>query len=123
MKEEKMRILKLLNDKRITPEEAAQLLEALDKTLPASGAIPAPGKYLKIRVYEGNLNEPKVNINIPLAWVKGMGPFILPHLEKKFKAKGFDFNAQEIMARIATGQTQKIVDVKDGNDKVEISIE
>lgn len=123
MKEEKMKILKMLADKKITPEEASQLLEALDKAEATSGETSHKGKYLKIRVFEDNLNEPKVNINIPLGWVKGLSGVILPRIEEKLKAKGYSFNVKEVMDSIATGQTQKIIDIKDGNDKVEVYIE
>jgi len=123
MKEEKMKILKMLAEKKITPEEASQLLEALDKLETPSGETPHKGKHLKVRIYEGNQNESKVNVNIPLGWVKELGGFIMPKIEEELKAKGHSFNAKEIMDSIATGQTQKIVDIKDDDDKIEVSIE
>ncbi|MFH1228078.1 MAG: hypothetical protein V1701_09285 [Planctomycetota bacterium] len=123
MKEERMKILKMLGDKKITPEEASQLLEALDESEPLPGETPHKDKYLKVRVYENNMNEPKVNVDIPLGWGKGLSGFIMPQIEEKLKAKGYSFNIKELMDSIAKGQTQKIVDIKDGNDKIEVYIE
>ncbi len=119
MKEERMKVLKMLADKKITSDEAAQLLEALDKT---EAETTHPAKCLRVRISEGGQTD-VVNVNIPLGWVKGLSGFIIPKIEEKLKAKGYPFNSQEIMDSIATGQTQKIVDIKDGNDKVEVYIE
>jgi len=124
MNEERIKILKMLSDGKITAEEASQLLETMDEVKKSTAVqTERKGKLLKIRVYEDNLNEPKVNINIPLPWIKGLGSFILPKIEAKLKAKGHPVDMKEVMNNIASGRTQKIVDVKDGDDKVEIWVE
>lgn len=124
MKEERLKILKMLAEGKVTAEEAAQLLETLDEMKPAAGTEPAKkGKTLRIRVYEGDLNEPKVNVNVPLPWVKGLAGFVLPKIEEKLKAKGYQVDINQMMETIASGQTEKIVDIKDGTEKVEIYVE
>lgn len=124
MKEERQKILKMVEEKKITAEEAAQLLEALDEVESAgSGKSGKTTRKLVIRVYEGNTNEPKVNLNIPVSWAKGLAGFILPKVEEKLKAKGCNFNRDEFMAMINDNRPVRIIDVQDGKDKVEIFIE
>ncbi|HBA61268.1 MAG TPA: hypothetical protein DCZ92_10725 [Elusimicrobia bacterium] len=121
MSDEKMRILKLLEDKKISSAEAMALLEALDK----SGGAAAPGsaRVLRIRVYEGGAKEPKVNVNVPLGWAKFMAPFIEGKIKAKLADKGYNVDLAKIQEAIEAQEPMKIVDVQDGNDKVEIYIE
>lgn len=120
MSEEKMRILKLLEDKRISSEEAMELLEALGRDGKAS---PARGRVLRIRVYEAGSAEPKVNVNVPLGWAKFMAPFIEGKIKAKLADKGYDVDLSKIQEAVDNQEPMKIVDVQDGGDKVEIFIE
>ena len=64
MSEEKKKILKMVAEGRLTPEEADRLLDAVKD---------ARGKrrFFKVRVYEkDNRENPKVKINIPIAVLK-----------------------------------------------------
>nr|WP_243686733.1 hypothetical protein [Methanobacterium formicicum] len=64
--EEKMQILKMVEDKKITVEEATELLATLDKD---EEIIPRKDvKWLKVRVYTLD-DQPKVNVNIPISLV------------------------------------------------------
>ena len=74
MSEERIKILKMLEEGKITSEEASDLLEAIDddggeETKPVEMSKSYLKKYLKIRVYEEN-DDTKVNINIPIKLVK-----------------------------------------------------
>lgn len=119
MNEEKMRILKLLEEKKISSADAMELLEALGKAAPAEKR----GRLLRIRVYEEGSSEPKVNINVPLAWGKFMDPFIEGKLKAKLADKGYNVDLGKIQEAIESQEPMKIVDVQDGGDKVEIFIE
>ena len=121
MNEEKLRILKLLEEKKITSSEAMELLEALGKGAAPSGE--GRGRVLRIRVYEAGEAEPKVNINIPLAWAKFMAPFIEGKIKAKLADKGYDIDLSKIQEAVEAQEPMKIVDVQDGGDKVEIFIE
>jgi hypothetical protein len=64
MSEEKRKILHMVAEGKLTPEEADRLLDALKD---------ARGKkrFFKVRVYEKNSKEkPRVKINIPIAVLK-----------------------------------------------------
>jgi len=122
MQEEKLGILKMLEAKKITAEEAAQLLEALEHGKKSEEVkSDKKGKILKIRVYEDDLTKPKVNINIPVSWTKLFGHFIPQNVEEKLETKGYDIG--KIIDEINSGQTGKIVEIEDKGNKVEIYVE
>lgn len=122
MNEEKMRILRLLEEKKISSSEAMGLLEALGKA-PSSDGGGKKGRVLRIRVYEGGSAEPKVNVNVPLGWAKFMAPFIEGKIGARLAEKGYNVDLGKIQEAIENQEPMKIVDVQDGGDKVEIFIE
>jgi len=70
MKEEIKKVLEMLEEKKITSEEAAELLEALRETKEEEDTAPLSTKkkrFLKIRVTKGE--KPKVNVTIPFSLV------------------------------------------------------
>ena len=121
MNEEKLRILKMLEEKKISSAEAMELLEALGKAAPESGG--GKGRTLRIRVYESGSAEAKVNVNVPLGWAKFMAPFIESKIKSKLADKGYDVDLGKIQEAIDNQEPMKIIDVQDGGDKVEIFIE
>lgn len=123
MNEEKLKILKMLEEKKISSQEAMHLLETLENLEAKDAHEKERSKTLKIRVYEGNLTEPKVNVNIPLGWFKLIKPLIAGKIKEKFKEKGYDIDMEKIYDSIQSGEIGKIVDVQDGDEKVEIYIE
>jgi len=71
MKEEIKKILEMLEEKKITSEEAVELLEALRETKEEEETTPLSTKkkrFLKIRVTKGD--KPQVNVTIPFSLVK-----------------------------------------------------
>jgi hypothetical protein len=121
MNEEKMRILKLLEEKKISSAEAMELLEAMGKSQAGGGG--GRGRVLRIRVYEDGAAEPKVSVNIPLGWAKFMAPFIEGKIKEKLADKGYNVDLDKLREAIDSQEPMKIVDVQDGGDKVEIFIE
>lgn len=123
MNPEKLKILKMLEEKRITSEEAMQLLEAVDKVDKAGETAPRRGRFLRIRVYEGEGEKAKVNINVPLGWSKLLAPFIEGKIKTRLQEKGYDLDLAKIQEYIESGEAGRIVDVQDGKNKVEIYID
>jgi DUF4097 and DUF4098 domain-containing protein YvlB len=64
MSEEKRKILQMVADGKLTPEEADRLLEALND------AGKSRKKFFKVRVYEKDSEKPKVRVDIPIAVLK-----------------------------------------------------
>ncbi len=68
MNEEKLRILKMLEDGKVSAEEAARLMEALDKSESRPKESDIKRKWLHIRVQEHGRDT--VNMKVPLALLK-----------------------------------------------------
>lgn len=123
MKEEVKRILKMVEEKKITAEEGGKLIDAMD-----DGEVPSLAgekintgdpKFLRVHVIS---EDDKVDINVPLSLVE-VGLKIGAHfgaLEDE-KLKGIDFNA--VMQAIKDGARGKIVDVKSDDSIVEVYVE
>ena len=122
--EERMQILKMIEEGKISAEEGAKLLAALAAGSKADVARrePAGGgaKQFRVRVTDLASGRNKVNINIPMRLVNvglKMGARFAPDIE------GINFD--EIVAAIKSGSQGKIVDVVDDEDgeRVEIYVE
>jgi len=120
-KEERLKILKMLEDKKITAEEAAKLLEALESSEKKESLSEKQGKTLRIKVYEGDLSKPKVNVNIPLTLVKFIGKILPDKAKTKLDEHGVSF--EQIMEMIEKEQVGKLVEVQEEDETVEIFIE
>lgn len=114
MDEERMRILKMLEEGKITAEEAARLLEALEASRHRE-APPERERWFRIRVTDLRTGKQKVNVNIPFGLVS-LGFSIGARFSPKW---------EEIWERIKAGMSGKVVDVEDEEDgeRVEIYIE
>jgi hypothetical protein len=117
MNEERMRILKMLEEKKITAEQAEKLLESLGE--PASGS----GKFLKVKVWDMNRDKLKVNVTIPLSLVKWGMRFVPESAQVKMRAKNIDLEA--VTQAIDKDLSGKIVEVddEDEGEHVEVYIE
>lgn len=121
--EERLRVLTMLEDGKITPEEATSLLRALSKGQdggPRAGASGAKSRYLRIRVTDLDSGSGKVNVTIPLGLVSaGL------RIAERFAPDHQDIDFQELEDLIASGAEGKIVEVMDSddNERVEIYVE
>ncbi len=122
--EERMKILKMINDGKITAEEGSKLISALtersDKPKKASNRS-LGGQMLRVRVTDMRTGKAKVNVNVPMKLVDAglnIATQFIPEME----------NAQMMEAvkeALAENLSGKIVDVIDEEDQehVEIFIE
>ncbi len=127
--EERMKILKLIEEGKISAEEGAKLLAALSdsrKNIPTPPRPPlAPGsvggaRMLRIRVTDTRTNRSKASVQIPLALVDAglkIGAHFAPEVQ------GVDMS--NVMEALRMGVMGKIIDVTDEEDgeHVEIFIE
>jgi hypothetical protein len=122
--EERLQILKMIEEGKITAEEGAKLLSALsggtrdEKPPHAEGKTGA--RWFRVRVVDLDTGKDKVNVNIPMGLVNvgiKMGARFAPEIE------GMDFD--EIVSAIKSGVQGKIIDVVDEVDgeRVEIFVE
>jgi len=133
MREDKVKILTMLEEGKIKVEEAVRLLEALEGTEKPVGKA----KWLRIRVYEKGKDEPKVKINLPFSLVRLFGRIgkfkerIPSRVQERLKEKGIELdeegfeNLDKLIEEEGGGGRVTIADVVDDEDgeKIEIYIE
>src|SRR5512136_104054 len=111
--EERMQILKMIEEGKISAEEGAKLLAALSASAkPGLQKREGGGpRQFRVRVTDLASGRNKVNINIPMSLVNvglKMGARFAPDIE------GINFD--EIVAAIKSGSQGKIIDVVDDED-------
>ena len=119
MSEEMMRILKMLEQGKISADEASTLIDALGRAegAPAGGS----GKMLRVVVYKDDKEKPSVNVNIPIELIKFGLQFIPEEHRSRIEEKGVDFS--QIAEMIEAGAQGKLVEVEDDGKRVIVSVE
>ena len=128
LNEERMFILKMIEEGKITAEEAAGLLDALEES---TGTVRKAGegqkkdtglgnRWLRVRVTDTKTSRPRVNMRLPASMVNAgvkLGMQFAP------EAEGLDIN--RIVGALQAGETGQIVDLYDDEDgeHVEVFIE
>lgn len=120
MQQETQSVLEMLQAGRITPEQAADLLEALDGA-GAAGAPKTDARLLRINVTDTRSGRVKVNVNIPMSIVDIAGRMGLS-LGIKRAPELSDVNFEEILAALRSGAQGKIVDIVDDDDRQHIVV-
>ena len=122
--EERLQILRMIEEKKITAGEGAELLRALDKKESGPASEPLRGaskpRWFRVRVTDMATGRNKVNVNIPMGLVHvgvKMGARFAPEME------GVDY--ETLMQAIRSGQQGKVIDITDSEDgeRVEIFVE
>ncbi len=119
--EERMRILKMIEEGKITAEEGARLLNALgEKEGTRRSSLGGSARWLRIRVTDTKTGKIKASVQLPLSLIDAglkIGAHFAPEVA------GLDMNA--IMQAFHGEMSGKIIDVVDEEDgeHVEISIE
>ena len=119
MNEDRLQILKMIESGKISAEEGAKLLSAVEATQAAE--TPArPAQFLRVKVYDTRSGRATVNVNLPLSLLEVALKFAPKNIEQ---LKGVDLG--EIVQAIKTGASGKIVDITDDDEgqHVEIYVE
>jgi hypothetical protein len=128
--EERMRILRMVEDGRLTADEALELLSAIDESAPEPAAPlepPAgesPGaekgkrpRWFCVRVTDIETGKRRVNLKLPVGLISlGLktGKRFSPELE------GLD--ADEVMAFIQSGEPGHLINVEDNQDGEHVEV-
>ena len=123
LREERLEILRLLEAGTITVEEAATLLDAIDRVAlspPNSGPASlrsAEARLVRIRVTDSTTGRAVVNLAFPLGLIKSgldiAGQFVPEYLPK----------VDAIRESVTAGFRGPLVDIDDGGQRVEIIAE
>jgi hypothetical protein len=122
--EERMQILKMIEEGKISATEGAELLRALDKETTAKQVEPLKGssnpRWFRVRITDLTTGRDKVNVNIPMGLVNvGM------KMGARFTPDMGDLQLDEVIEQIRGGAHGKVVDVvdEDEGERVEIFVE
>ena len=122
--EERMKILKMIEEGKLSAEEGTKLLATLTEkrgqTPPRAPGMPGAPRWLRIRVTDVRTGRSKASVQIPLALVDAgmkIGAHFAPEVE------GVDM--ANVIEAMRSGMTGKIIDVTDeeGGEHVEIYVE
>ncbi len=122
--EERLQILKMIEEGKINAGEGAELLRALDREGDQGPDEPLKGasspRWFRVRVTDVASGKSKVSVNIPMGLVNAgikMGARFAPDLE------GVNFD--EVTEMINSGAQGKIVDIVDSEEgeRIEIFVE
>ncbi len=124
--EERMHVLRMVQEGKIKPEEAMRLLDTLEETsvadniAAAAPSVSRPGRRLIVRVTDLDSGKVRVNVRLPIGLVRAglkMGAKFTPEVE------GLDPN--QLLELINSGETGMLVDVEDKKEgeHVEVFIE
>jgi hypothetical protein len=122
LKEERMQILRMIENGTISADEGAKLLAALEEGASKSerSEVTRPAQWMRVRVTDLKSGRAKVNVNLPMGLVDigmKMGARFAPEME--------NVELDEILKAIQEGAQGKIVEVEDeeDNERVQVYIE
>jgi len=120
MSEERARILQMISEGKVTAEEGARLLSALDTATPPSQSPKKSSRWFHVRVTDLETDRVKVNVNLPLNLVG-----VATRMGARFSPEVENFDWDELMAAIEEGAAGKLVEVEDqeGHERVEVFID
>ncbi len=120
--EERLKILKMIEDGKISAEEGTRLLGALNKQKQRREEQSEAGpRWLRVRVVDLNSGKESVRVNLPIGLVNvglKMGARFIPDAEQETVM-------QDLAQALSQGMTGKIVDIVDEEEgqRVEIFVE
>lgn len=133
--DERMTILRLIEQGKISAEEGARLIAAMRSGATGASAETGGGagtarngspKWLHVRVTDGATGRHKVDLALPFSlvdWAVRVSTRIAPSFVPDIDVDGVDIS--EVMEAIRSGQRGRIVDVYDDDDgeRIEIVVE
>ncbi len=118
--EERIKILRMVEEGKLSAEEATRLLGALGKAQhEAQRPMSESGesRWLRVRVSDLATGEPKVNVTIPMRLVNvglRVGARFIPEVE--------GVELQDLSQALSDGMTGKLIDVVDEEQKERVEI-
>lgn len=120
--DERLKILKMVEEGKISADEGARLLAALGKQKQRrKGLKQGEARWLRVRVTDLQTGKEAIKVNLPIGLVNvglRMGARFVPEMEQELAM-------EELAVALNQGMTGKIVDIVDEEDgqRVELFIE
>jgi hypothetical protein len=124
--EERMRILMMIQEGKISAAEGAKLIEALDElrnpsapTPPTASTVTSGRKprYLRVLITDTDTGKSRVNVRLPVSLINSgmrMGARFAPEIE------GLD--TEDLNAWLNSGEVGQIVDIYDDEDGEHVEV-
>ena len=122
--EERMKILKMISDGKITAEEGSSLISALSQRTEKSNLAAKrslSGRTLRVRVMDLRTGNTRVNVNVPMSLVDA-GLNIAAQFTPEVENAQMMEAVKEALAENMTGKIVDVIDEEDG-EHIEIFIE
>lgn len=119
LSEERLKILTLIQEGKLSPEEGLRFLEVLDKpALPKPlQPITSPARWLRVLITDLESGKTRVNVRLPVA-VLNTGIKMGARFSTDIGQREMD----QVMNAIRSGATGKVLDVIDDEDGEHIQI-
>jgi len=120
---ETMKVLQMLEESKITADEAARLLDAVGESPagPEPRKLETKGRFLNVRVYKQGTDKPHVKVTVPLSLAKWALRFAPEHATAHVGGKEINMGELEQWLESAPGDIITVQDEED-NERVEISV-
>jgi hypothetical protein len=118
--EERLKILKMLEEGKITPDEASTLLRALDGGRRATSGGPVSSgdsRFLRVQVTDLDSGKAKVNVTIPIGLVN-----VGLRMAERFAPEFEGFDMEELEELITSGAIGRMVEVVDEEDRERVEV-
>ena len=118
--EERLKILTMLEEGKITPDEASTLLRALDGARRTMSGGPAPSgdsRFLRVQVTDLDSGKAKVNVTIPIGLVN-----VGLRMAERFAPEFEGFDMEELEELITSGAIGRMVEVVDEEDRERVEV-
>lgn len=122
--DERMKVMKLVQDGKITPEEGEELISLLEgRTAAPKSAMDIQhnsgqkARWMKVRITNMDTGKVKTNIRFPIGLVNaGM------KIGSKFSPELQDMDLTELMDAVKEGETGLFVDVSDDDERERVEV-
>lgn len=124
--EERMRILMMIQEGKVSAAEGARLIEALDDLSEPASPAPQPSRgyeggkkprYLRVMVTDTDTGKARVNVRLPVSLINSgmrMGARFAPEIE--------GLEMEDLNAWLNSGEVGQIVDIFDDEDGEHIEV-
>lgn len=111
MSDERLQILKMVQEGKLSPEEAARLLDAVGVQSPATGPKPT---HIRLKLHDGSKTR-HFSVGVGFAsWVLGLVA------DMQIKAGGVHFDNRQLLEAIQRGTPGKVFEADEDGQRIEV---
>ena len=113
--EERLKILEMIRDGKLSADEGARLLQALQGD--GKAATRAEPHWMRVKVTDLRTGTNKVSVNLPMGLVR-----VGIRMGARFVPEDVNVNYDNVMTAIRSGSLGKVIDIEDRNENERVEI-